>query len=155
MNKTCPNGHRMRELQSRCGACGWEESEDKPKKIHNHGCSFNGCIFPGTLTESNRADENTSWWCREHFYVRDNPQIGAFILSQMERGEIRIDKSNWRDDAINATLEKLRGTNSEIFFKPSSLTERNEYQEAVMLFLRSKMVGSGLPYNKDKIEDAA
>jgi hypothetical protein len=52
MNKTCPNGHRMRELQSVCKACGWQEDAGASKGNRHAGeiplwpkqCMVDGCM---------------------------------------------------------------------------------------------------------------
>lgn len=60
--KSCPNGHSMRELQSRCGKCGWQEGDGTdgsgPIPEPPRQCSFHGCQSPTSVVDVEMTDRS-------------------------------------------------------------------------------------------------
>lgn len=154
MKKQTCNECGLLLVNGKCHSCGWTS----PKALTtggNHKCVFQAgmdrCQFTGVYTDSIKADNVTGWYCREHFFVRDNPKIGAQILQLMARGEIRLDKSNWRDELLAEKMKELKKSNPELFSIPETLADRDEFQQMKIGFIKSRLRSVGkLPYNKHK-----
>lgn len=158
MTKTCPNGHRMRELQTRCAACGWSESSAETRRYSNHQCAYesNGdrCTFPGTITEDTKASEGSRWYCGEHYATLGSPAMAQQVLYAMQSGKIRLKKISWSEELMQERLEAMRKTNPEMFFHPKNQQERDDYQAMVMNYIRTvKFTAKPLPYDKRKVQD--
>jgi hypothetical protein len=153
MNKQCPNGHRMRELQSKCSACGWEESAFNEEKHTDHNCAWTGCPLLGSLTDS-RGGKGAIWYCDTHFFNRNDPMFCQTVTGQFQRGELLPEKKHWSDILMEEKMEELRKTNPELFFKPRSQAEKDDYQAMMVNFIRSlRATQKPLPYKKTRKQD--
>lgn len=76
----------------------------------DHGrCAFRGqqrCPLPGVISETTRADNGTPFYCRFHAATHGDPRMGAQVLDAIVRGELRIERTDWRDAAIAAVLSR-------------------------------------------------
>ena len=157
MNKQCPNGHRMRELQSRCSACGWQESEQpKQSKADHRRCAYryynDQCPLPGTMSETTRAEQDTEFFCYHHMEHRDNPKKSAFIYHEIMAEKLTGHTGSGVQEMMDKKLAELKVSNPELFYKPETPAESREYQKMMMNYLRnvSFKVSTALPYNKAK-----
>jgi len=127
----------------------------------NHICSYvqNGrrCTFPGSRTASTKPDINTSWYCTNHYEALDNGAMGNRIFEMMDNGTIMPPSGNWRDDMIDKRVEEFRKTNPEFFFHPRTESEKDDYQEMMMGYVRQNNRTSinPLPYDKYKKQENA
>ena len=111
-NKYCPScGDPLNPGSNLC-TCGWRgKSKDAPINLDpNHGlCAFvymgERCKFPGTTSDSTRADSQTPFYCRFHAAVRDaGPEEIAKVNRLIATGQLKPATSDWRDDLINQVL---------------------------------------------------
>jgi hypothetical protein len=109
MNLLCPDCSRpLSSGQTKC-RCGWKASEEEQGIAgDNHQCKITinnkRCKLPGALSDSLRGGKESSFYCHFHFMVRDNPSMCATISDKIERGELFLEKRDWRDILIDEKL---------------------------------------------------
>ncbi len=122
----------------KCRECGWQYQDVIGSSGHSCAYSHNGkgCPLAGSMTETTLAGPNTKFYCTYHYKHWDDPKSAQQALYGLLSGDIKIDRTNWRDDFIDAEMEKLKKTNPELFFKPQNETEEKEYVEVCMSFMK-------------------
>jgi len=156
MNKLCPNGHRMRELQSRCAACGWQESEEKKQPSADHRrCAYryynDQCPLPGTMSETTRAETDSEFMCYHHMDARGNPKKSAFVYHEIMAGRLTGHKGSEVQTMMDEKIAELMVSNPELFYVPETPQDSREYQKMVMAYIRNvSFKTTALPYDKTK-----
>lgn len=138
--------------------CGYEAKENAPA-VNTKYCGYNSnrlgrCTLLGTMSDSLRTESGTQFYCGYHV-DRSNYQMCEDNLARILSGELKQHRG-YLHDLLDITLQKLKSTNPEIFFKPQNETERDEYVSMIMGYMRRKPILKTLPYNKHKnLENSA
>jgi hypothetical protein len=132
--------------------CGYEAKENAPVGNTRY-CGYNSnrlgrCTLLGTMSDSQRTESGTQFFCGYHSDL-SNHQMCEDNLARILSGELKQHRG-YLHDLLDITLQKLKSSNPEIFYKPRTEAERDEYVSMIMGYMRRKPILKTLPYNKHK-----
>jgi len=137
--KTCPKCERPNDENVKKCVCKYVFKE----KPQGKGCAYSHqgqkCPLSGAITETTLAGPNTQWYCKYHYQYWEDPKSAQQALFGLLNGDIKVERVNWREKLINEEMEKLKKTNSELFFKPQNAQDRKDRAEVCMSFMQHKI----------------
>jgi hypothetical protein len=148
-SENCPSCGLLLKAGS-CNSCGY--AQELPAGS-DHYCAWSGCPLMGSITDT-RGGKGATWYCNAHYFNRDNPNFCRQATDKFNRGEMLPSKKRWSDALLEETMEALRATNPELFYRPTSQSEMDEYQAMMVNFIKSRKPAiKKLPYQKTKQQD--
>jgi len=146
----CPDcGNRLSGGQCRCG---YKVKFQEPA-IDRRYCAYvsrrlGQCKLYGTVTDTQHGDSDTRYYCSYH-RDRSNYQTCEDNLERILSGELTQERGDLHH-LLDETLIKLKASNPELFFKPKTEADREEYVSMIMGWIKRKPILKNLPYNKHK-----
>ena len=143
---TCPDcGGTIKN--NKCYACGYTVEEN----FDNRYCAYfsrnyGRCKLLGTVSDSVRSGPGTKFWCTEHFATKGTDEAET-VSKKIDQG--LIVQENSYNQFIKQKMNDLKSSNPELFYKPND-SDRDDYVQMILAFIKSKGRNKGLPYNKNK-----
>lgn len=108
MKRECPDcGARLTKPRI-CSSCGWSVAEDPKHNPDRNRCAFESggvrCPLMGAIHNTVSRSAGTPGYCRFHIGFADDPRAAAQTLDAIVRGDITVEREDWRDKLMREVL---------------------------------------------------